>query len=340
MARKILITGAAGFIGYHLARHLLAKGGSELVLVDNLWRGKHDDDLADLLASNAGRATFLNLDLTDASSYERLPLDVDHVYHLAAVNGTKHFYAYPHEVLRINVLSLAYILEWLKKFEKKPVFLFTSSNEAYAGALEAFDKLPIPTPEEVPLVVSDVYNPRWSYGGSKLIGELFVIHYATAFGVPAHVVRPHNFYGPRAGTDHVIPELFRKIHSKEEPFVLFAPHETRSFCYIGDAVEAMAMLMENKSEPGAELHHIGTTVETNIGELAEAMFRVAGWKPEKIATKESLAGSVKRRLPHVGKIKAAVGWEAKIGLEQGLAETWEWYRDYYKKNPPTGGKRA
>ena len=174
--KKILITGAAGFIGCHLVRHLLNDINNVLVLVDNLQRGKMDKDFSELLSDK--KIEFLQADLTDPNFYKTLDEDFDQVYHLAAVNGTKLFYQMPHEVLRINVLSLIYILEWIRNLgQKKPKLCFTSSNEAYAGALAAFGQLPIPTPESVPLVVSDTYNPRWSYGGTKLIGELFVIHY-------------------------------------------------------------------------------------------------------------------------------------------------------------------
>src|SRR3989338_5674725 len=107
--KKILITGGAGFIGYHLSKHLLDTiKDSELVLVDNLQRGKIDEDFQVVL--NDPRVTLLRLDLTDRASYSQLGSEYDHVYHMAAVNGTKLFYEMPHEVLRINTLSLIYLL--------------------------------------------------------------------------------------------------------------------------------------------------------------------------------------------------------------------------------------
>src|SRR3989338_3079968 len=193
--KKVLITGGAGFIGCHLSRHLLDthKDDFELVLVDNLQRGRMDEDFKKLLDDK--RVTFSNLDLTDLASYAKLGAGYDHVYHLAAINGTKLFYEIPQEVLRINALSLIYMLEWFRKHSAKGKFCFTSSNEAYASALSAFGKLPIPTPEKVPFVIDDPYNARWSYASTKLVGELFVIHYAKAYNFRALLVRPHNFYG-------------------------------------------------------------------------------------------------------------------------------------------------
>lgn len=330
--KKILITGAAGFIGYHLARYLLSQAPDNyLVLVDNLQRGKLDADFEQLLAS--GRVRFIVGDLTNQHFFSQLDADFDQVYHLAAVNGTKLFYQIPAEVLRVNTLSLVYVLEWIRHLNKRPKLCFTSSNEAYASALSAFGQLPIPTPENVPLVVSDTYNARWSYGGSKLVGELFVIHYAQTYNFPAVIVRPHNFYGPRAGHDHVIPEFCRKIFDRTEPFVIFSPEETRTFCYIEDAVRAMQMLMDSAATDNQPIEtvHIGNTDEVTMKELAEKMFAVAGWHPQKFEIRPSPAGSVKRRLADISKIKKLVGWEPRISLATGLTETYQWYGKNFKK---------
>lgn len=324
---RILITGGAGFIGYHLAKHLLRSKGSdlELVLADNLQRGKMDEDFSELLKDP--RVKFLNLDLTDQSVYKELGSGYGHVYHLAAVNGTKNFYERPHQVLRVNTLSLIHMLDWFQKENPKGKFCFTSSNEAYAGGLNAFGELPIPTPEAVPLVIEDTYNPRWSYAGTKLIGELFMIHYPKMHDFRALIVRPHNFYGPRAGYDHVIPEFSMRIINKIDPFPIYGADDMRSFCYIGDAVRAMAMLMDSPKTDGQPVHtvHVGSFDETDMKGLAEKLFEVADWRPKELDIKSSPAGSVKRRLPHIGKLQELVGWKPEVSLDRGLKETYNWY---------------
>lgn len=323
--KKILITGGAGFIGYHLASQLSSDTSNQLVLVDNLQRGRRDDDFKLLLEQS--NVKFIQADLTDPKFYDTLDRDFNHVYHLAAVNGTKLFYQIPQEVLRINTLSLVYILEWVRGLESKPKVCFTSSNEAYAGGLIAFNQLPIPTPEAVPLVIADTYNARWSYAATKLIGELFMIHYAAAYHFPAVIVRPHNFYGPRAGYDHVLPEWCKKIVDRQEPFVLYSPEETRTFCYITDAVKAMQMLMDSGKTDGhpIETVHIGNTDEISMQALVEKMFMVAGWHPKQFDIKPSPPGSVQRRLGGIEKIKNLVGWTPETSLDIGLKLTYEWY---------------
>lgn len=327
---KILITGGAGFIGYHLARHLLNDKRVRLFLVDDLSRGIMDAEFKIILRHP--RVKFLQLDLTDPGVLKKLGSGYGQVYHLAAVNGTKNFYDMPHEVLRINALSLINMLEWMRKKNQKGKFLFTSSNEAYAGALESFGKLPIPTPEKVPLVISDAYNPRWSYAATKLIGELFVIHYASKYGFRALIVRPHNFYGPRAGFNHVIPEFSSRIAKKIDPFAIYGADETRTFCYIDDAVRAMQMLMDSpktdKKIP--ETVHIGDSKEITMRELAERMFKTVGWRPKKLEFKNSPKGSVKRRSADITKLKSFTRWKPEVSLNEGLQKTYEWYSAHAK----------
>ena len=322
---KVLITGGAGFIGLHLAR-LLVKRGDQVTLVDNFFRGKSDPDLQDLM--KAKNIKLIEADLTTTEGWDKLKGGYDYVYHLAAVNGTDLFYKIPHEVLRINLLTAIYGLEWFRSKNAKGKILFTSSNEAYAGGLVSFNQLPIPTPEDVPLVISDVQNPRWTYAATKAIGEQLFIHYATSYDLRMVIVRPHNFYGPRAGFSHVIPQFIGRIVAHTDPFPIFGSDDTRSFCYIEDAVEAMRLVMVSKKTDG-QTYHIGSKEETVIKDLAEKLFKVSGWHPKKLEIHPSPAGSVKRRLADVSKIKKAVGWEAKTSLEDGLRASFEWYKDKY-----------
>ena len=317
---KVLITGAAGFVGYHLGKRL-ADQGHELTLVDNFALGQSDEAFNALCAQK--EVTFVKVDLTDPLQWEQFS-GFDHIYHLAAINSTKLFYEIPHEILRTALLMNVYALEWFKAKNQNGKILFASSNEAYAGALEAFGTLPLPTPEDVPLVIADPHNPRWSYAGTKLIGELLFNSYNKACGLRTAIVRPHNFYGPRSG-HHVIPDVLKRIDAKEDPFVIPGADETRSFCYIEDAVEAMQGVMESPKTDGGT-YHIGTSVETNIGDLIEELFTVTGWHPSKVEKKTGPQGSVKRRVPDVSKIKHDIGWQAKTPLAEGLQKTFEWHR--------------
>jgi len=324
MSKKTLITGGVGTIGYFLGKSL-AEQGQEVILADNLSRGKIDSEIQELL--DLPNVKFVELDITDAKQFEKLDTDYDYVYHLAAINGTKNFYEIPETVLRVGVLGTINVLDWFKK-NKKGKILFSSSNEAYASYITLTGG-PIPTPENVPLCIDDVTNARWSYAGGKLIGEILFINYARVNDFPMSIIRYHNSYGPRSGFDHVIPKFLERIIKKEDPFNIFGTDDTRSFCYIDDTIRATQMVMESEKTNG-EIVHIGNNEEEiKMIDLAQKMFDLFDFHPKKIEMNGGVKGSVNRRCPDLTKIKELTGYEASVSLEEGLKKTYEWYKKIY-----------
>lgn len=322
---KVLITGGAGFIGYHLTR-LLAGEDYEVTICDNLFRGKIDSDLKELCEH--GNVKFINCDLVERGELKKLEGEWDYIYHLAAINGTRYFYEIPHEVLRVNVLSLINLLEWARDAHAGKI-LFASSSEVYAGTARAFD-LPVPTPENVCLTIDDVYNPRLSYAGSKIIGELFMINYSRAYNLPITIVRYHNIYGPRMGYEHVIPGFCMRILGQENPFKIHGATETRAFCYIDDAIKATRKVAEVEGTSGEIIHVGNSDEEIKIIDLARRMFALSDFYP----TVESLPapeGSVKRRQPDISKLVQLTGFRPQVSLNEGLLKTLEWYKKWYRK---------
>ncbi len=326
MSKKVLITGGAGTIGYFLAK-TLTEQGLAVTLADNLSRGKIDDEIKALLTKP--NVKFVQFDVTDNRQFQQLDKDYDFVYHLAAINGTRNFYEIPDEVLRVGVLGVFNILDWFKNLNKGKI-LFTSTNEVYASIIN-LKGAPLPTPETIPLGIEDVFNPRWSYGGSKIIGELLFINYARKYQFPYSIVRYHNSYGPRMGDEHVIPNFFEKIIRKENPFIIYGAENTRSFCYIDDTVRATQLVMESEKTNG-EIIHIGNDQEEiSMINLAKKMFEMFDFHPE-IDIKEAPKGSVLRRIPDLSKIRKLTGYEPKISLAEGIRKTMAWYKKHYNKN--------
>ena len=138
--RKILITGAAGFVGCHLAKRLLEEESDELVLVDNLVRGKSDQQYDTLLENP--RVKFKKLDLIAPGAFEELGSGYDEVYHLAAIIGVANVMARPHDVLRINALTMIALLEWCMRGGAGAKILFSSTSEAYAWTQLVMHPLP------------------------------------------------------------------------------------------------------------------------------------------------------------------------------------------------------
>src|SRR5690349_568056 len=161
---KALLLGGAGFIGLHLARRLLADGHA-VTIVDDFSRGRDDHELS-VLTEHPGVGV-IAADLTDPASLSRLPHGFDQIYLLAAVVGVRNVESDPARVIRVNTLSVLHLLDWLAPGTR--VF-FASTSEVYAGGVSA-GVVPVPTAEDVPVLVADVAAPRFSYAISKLLGE-------------------------------------------------------------------------------------------------------------------------------------------------------------------------
>ena len=326
--KKILVTGGAGFIGYHLADYL-STFPYEITIIDNLSRGKMDEEFQALISK--GNVIYINADLTLKDYYGLLDDRYDYIYHLAAINGTKYFYEKPQEVLRVNILSLMNLLEWIDK-DKCGKFVFTSSSEAYAGTIQSFSDCRsfIPTEEDIPLAIDDVFNPRYSYGGSKLIGELLTINYCRTKAVPFSIVRYHNIYGPRMGFEHVIPEFCKRIYDKETPFDIFGEDETRAFCYVQDGVRATKLTMETPECNGG-IFHIGNSLEEiRIEDMAKKLFKIAGCQVP-LRINPAPQGCVSRRCPNTSKLNMLTGYMPEINLEKGLRLTYDWYMEAFSE---------
>ncbi|MBI2847923.1 MAG: NAD-dependent epimerase/dehydratase family protein [Chloroflexi bacterium] len=324
---KALVTGGAGFIGYHLVKHLLEKD-CEVTACDDFFRGRRDDDFATL--AEYGNFRFESADLTDATALRRLPNDFDIIYHLAAINGTRYFYEIPAQVLRVNILSTINLLDWMTRTSCRKLIIM-SSSETYAGTMSTVG-LPVPTPETVPLTVSDVLNPRFSYAGSKIAGELLAVNYGRTHGIQTAVIRPHNIYGPRMGYEHVIPEFLMRIINRENPFRIHGGRQSRAFCHVSDFVQAMESLAHTPCPTDRPLiMNIGNDrEEITIPELADKMFDMFNFHPE-MKVNPVPEGSVDRRCPDISLARAVLGYEPQVDLETGLRDTYEWYRKHPEK---------
>ncbi|MCA2214074.1 NAD-dependent epimerase/dehydratase family protein [Jidongwangia harbinensis] len=315
---RVLVLGGAGFIGLHLCRRLVADGHA-VTVVDDFSRGADDRDVAALRAAPGVR--IVSADLTDPAAWSALSPGHDQVYLLAAVVGVRNVEADPARVIRVNTLTALHLLDWLPPGRR--VF-FSSTSEVYAGGVSA-GVVPVPTDERVPMLVRDVAEPRFAYGISKLLGEAALLHGVAAAGGTAVVGRFHNVYGPRMGADHVIPEMSLRALAGEDPFRVWGADQSRAFCYVDDAVEAMLRLMANPAAQGVV--NIGDdTAETNIGDLAKLVLRVAGAHAD-LVTRPAPAGSVTRRCPDLTRLRELTGFEPAVPLEDGLARTFAWYRD-------------
>ncbi|MCB0165112.1 MAG: NAD-dependent epimerase/dehydratase family protein [Anaerolineae bacterium] len=318
--RRILITGGSGFIGYHLSNYLSQEPTNQVVLVDNFIRGKRDEDLEALLARP--NVQLVTGDLTDLATFAQLGDGYDEVYHLAAIIGVKNVIERPHEVVRVNAIATLFLLDWFVKGGGKKI-LFSSTSESYAWT-QQFYQLPIPTPENVPVALTDIKNPRSSYAGSKIFGELAVTQYCQMYGKPFVNVRFHNVYGPRMGFEHVIPELYQRALNGQNPLVVYSANYSRAFCYVQDAVMAITKAMQNPAGDGHTFNVGNDEEEITIGELAQRILEKANVSID-IAPQVAAHDPIVRRCPDISQARKLLDYQPQVSLDEGLEQTLAWY---------------
>jgi nucleoside-diphosphate-sugar epimerase len=198
-----------------------------------------------------------------------------------------------------------------------------------ASSSEVYQTPPvIPTPEHVPLSVPDPLNPRYSYGGGKIISELMAINYGRKYFDRVIIFRPHNVYGPDMGYEHVIPQFILRMndlrdkYSNKIPFpIQGSGKETRAFVYIDDFTEGLLIAMEKGQN--MDIFHIGTQDEVPVTDLAYTVADYFGVEIE-IRSGEICPGGTLRRCPDITKLKD-LGYKPKVSLKEGIFKSAEWY---------------
>lgn len=316
MAGSVLVTGGSGFLGAALVGRLLDEGWRVRVLDDNS-RGRPRR-----LAAVSGHVEFIQGDVRDAAAVDAATRGVDAVAHLAFVNGTEHFYAQPQLVLEVGVKGALNTLDACLR-HGVPRYWLMSSSEVYQTPPS------VPTDESVPLSIPDPLNPRYSYGGGKLISELLALNYGRNRFEQVVVVRPHNVYGPDMGREHVIPQLIERIgalceRSASGPLqvpIKGSGEQTRSFVHVRDFTDGALLAFTRGGH--LEIYHVGTRDEISIAGLALKVAASFG-RPATVVPGEAPRGETARRCPDISKI-SALGYAPSVPLEQGLDETRRWY---------------
>lgn len=323
---RYLVTGGTGFIGAAVV-HRLLRAGHEVRVLDNNSRGA-----ARRLATVLDDVELIEADIRDAAAVSAATEGVDGVVHLAFVNGTRHFYERPELVLDVGVRGMLNVLDACRGAGVGDLVV-ASSSEVYQTPPQ------VPTDESVPLVVPDVTNPRYSYGGGKLISELLTLNYGRTGFDRVAIFRPHNIYGPDMGWEHVVPEfVLRAVEQIENtpdgpiPFRLQGDgSQTRAFMYVDDCAEAVLRIVEAGEHGG--IYHVGNPEELTIAEVARRVVAHFGREP-KLVHDELPPGGTERRVPDIGRLRG-LGFEPTVDFDKGLAPTADWYVEHRELWPAT-----
>jgi nucleoside-diphosphate-sugar epimerase len=308
--KTFLVTGGTGFIGSNISKFLINENYN-LKIFDNNSRGS-----LTRLKFFSKQFKFIKGDIRNKVQVSKAFKNTDAVVHLAYINGTKYFYRYPTKILEIAIKGIINVIEGCIENNIKELYL-ASSSEVYQTPNK------IPTDEGEMLKIPDIYNPRYSYGGGKILTELMGIHYGKKFFKKLIIFRPHNVYGPDMGNEHVIPEFIKRFKNlKGKNFKIQGTgNEVRSFMYIDDFIEAFNLIIKKGRHLG--IYNLGTAEKINIKSLAFLISKILR-KKIKIVSTSLQKGGTKIRIPCISKIKK-LGFKQKHNIESGLKKTINFY---------------
>ena len=316
MKNKILVTGGSGFLGRNLVKKLSKNKNNFVIVLDNNSRKSSKNEK---FYSKFKNIKYIKGNILDLKVVINACKNVDTIFHLAYINGTKFFYTIPDKIFDVAVHGMINIIQ-AAKINKIKKFILASSSEVYHHPNK------IPTPENIPLIVPDIHNPRYSYGGGKLFCELYLFYYAHKFFKKSIIFRPHNVYGPNMGNEHVIPELVRKINlAKKKKFVTLEGDgmQTRSFIFIDDFVDALELVyLKGKN---LNIYNIGTKDEISIKKLLKIIQKKLKTNLH-VKNIDIKKGGTPRRCPDIKKIQK-LGFKRKVKLSVGLDKLINWYNE-------------
>jgi dTDP-glucose 4,6-dehydratase len=304
---RVVITGAAGFIGSHLAETLLDRG-SAVVGIDNLSTG----DIANIAHLANRDFTFIKHDVTN---YIFIDGPVDYVLHWASPASPIDYLELPIQTLKVGALGTHKALGLAK--EKKARFVIASTSEVYGDPLEH------PQRETYWGNVNPV-GPRGVYDEAKRFAEAMTMAYHRYHGVDTKIVRIFNTYGPRMRINdgRAVPAFIGQALRHEDVTVFGSGQQTRSFCYISDLVDGIIRLMESSTNDPV---NIGNPHEMSIEAIASTIIRMTG-STSPLVYRPLPTDDPKVRQPDITRARTLLGWEPRVPLEEGLTSTIAYFR--------------
>jgi dTDP-glucose 4,6-dehydratase len=311
---RIVVTGAAGFIGSHLCETLLA-GGHSVVGIDNLVTG----DLHNIAHLRALDFQFIRHNVTQ---YIDVDGPVDYVLHWASPASPIDYLELPIQTLKVGSLGTHNALGLAKA--KRATFVLASTSEIYGDPLEH------PQKETYWGHVNPI-GPRGVYDEAKRFAEAITLAYHRTHGLDTKIARIFNTYGPRMRLrdGRAVPAFVSQALANEDVTVFGDGTQTRSFCYINDLVRGIVSLMDAKTNDPV---NIGNPHEVTIEEIARTIVRLVG-STSKIVYRPLPVDDPKQRRPDITRARHLLGWEPQVGLEEGLRESIEYFKSRTSTRP-------
>ncbi|QRR01982.1 UDP-glucuronic acid decarboxylase family protein [Dyadobacter sandarakinus] len=311
--KRVLITGAAGFLGSHLCERFL-KEGMYVIAMDNLITG----DMRNI--EHLMPDPNFEFNHHDVTKYVHVPGELDYIMHFASPASPIDYLKIPIQTLKVGAMGTHNLLGLARV--KKARFIIASTSEVYG------DPLVHPQTEDYWGHVNPI-GPRGCYDEAKRYQEAITMAYHRYHDLETRIVRIFNTYGPRMRLNdgRVLPAFIGQALRGEDITVFGDGSQTRSFCYVDDLVEGIyRLLMSDYTLPV----NIGNPGEITIGEFAEEIIRLTG-TDQKVVYKPLPQDDPKQRQPDITKAKEILGWEPKVSREEGLRITYDYFRNLPKE---------
>jgi dTDP-glucose 4,6-dehydratase len=318
--KKVMVTGAGGFIGSHLVERLVELGAKVRAFVR--YNSRNDRGLLEILPEYAQKQIeVIAGDLRDSGSVRVAVKGVQIVFHLGASIAIPYSYVNPRDAIETNVIGTLNVLNAVKDYEVEKM-IQTSSSEVYGTALYC------PIDEKHPL------QAQSPYAASKIASDKLAESFHLSYDLPVATIRPFNTYGPRQSARAVIPAIITQVLSFDS-VSLGSLYPTRDFIYVEDTVDGFIKMAESPLTIG-EVINVGTGIEISIGDLADKIISIIGKEAEVVSEANRIrpsASEIKRLVADNTKARKLMGWEPKISLDEGLNRTIRWvskFLDRYK----------
>lgn len=315
MSNKVVVTGVAGFIGSHLAEHLLEQGYS-VIGIDNLHPYYSEEVKRDNLVQIRDKAedldeefNFLEGSILEESDLDKLPDNPELVFHLAAVAGTRSSIKNPSEYIEVNVHGTSKLIE---SFESVGKFVFTSSSSIY-GEVSSNE---LPLKEDYPL------SPETPYALSKMNAEELVKLYSNIYGFDYAILRPFTVYGPRQKPGQVVTKFIRKITSGEPVSIYGDGLQSRDFTYVRDMVRGIV----DAAEKGEGVYNLSRGERVTVNQLVDVIDAKIDRDVEKKHV-EKHSGDVRHTHADNSKAEREIGYSPEVSLEEGIERSIEWFKN-------------
>ena len=312
---KILITGAAGFLGSHLSEKYVNEGHIVYAL-DNLLNGNLNNIRTLLHRKNF---KFIHDDVRHQEIYHKLPTDLDAIIHLAAQIHVDRSIVNPEETFNINVNGTMKVLEFARMNDIQKI-LFASTSEIYGSAKY------VPMNEEHPL------SAQHPYGVSKIAADRLCYTYNETYDLGIDIIRCFNFFGPRqkdSGYGGVIAIFINRVLQNKPPIIYGNGNQTRDYMYIDDAVEAYDKVLMSTNNPGKNGINFGSGTEISVNEIAELILKHANSdKNLKAIHVDPRPTEVQRLFADISKAKEILKFKPETDFEKGILLLIEWYKNY------------